>query len=390
MRNHSHSKTSARSIAIVIVFAASVFSLTGCSKAVDAKNSPESGGPPLISAASVLEKSIIETQEFSGRLEAVDHVEIRPRVAGFITAINFKPGAEVKKGDVLVVIDPRPYQAEASRTEAAATSARAKADLAKTELIRAKKLVAEKAISQREVDEKISAFKEFDANAHAAKATHEAANLNLNFTKVHSPISGRVSKAEVTFGNLVDANIILTSVVSSNPIYGSFDVDEETYLRIGSFARKGEPVTVKMGLANETGFPHEGELDFIDNRLDPATGTIRIRAIFDNKRGLFTPGLFARLKLGGARYNAVLIDDRAVGTDQSKKFVMVLGPDNKVNYRSVTLGPMADGLRVVREGLKAGEVIVVNGLQKVHPGDVVTPQKVPMKSSAEHTQASSK
>lgn len=371
-----------RPAAIMLALVTSVLALAGCGKTVDAKSGPAPGGAP-ISAASVLERSIAETQEFSGRLEAVDRVEIRPRVAGFITAINFKPGAEVKKGDVLVVIDPRPYQAEASRAEAVASSARAKADLAKLESARAEKLVTEKAISQREADEKISAFKELDANARAAQASLDAAKLNLGFTKVHSPISGRVSKAEVTLGNLVDGNIILTSVVSSNPIYASFDGDEETYLRVGSIARKGVPVAVKIGLANETGFPHEGKLDFVDNRLDPATGSVRMRASFSNADNAMVPGLFARVQLGGgsgesALTKAVMIADRAVGTDQNRKFVFVVNADKKAEYRPVKLGPTVDGLRVVREGLKPGEIVVVNGLQRVRPGAPVTAEIVLM------------
>ncbi len=200
----------------------------------------------------MVEKTITETQEFSGRLEAIEQVQIRPRVAGFITAINFKPGSQVKKGDVLFVIDPRPFQAEANRAEAAAGSARAKADLAKVELARAEKLLADKAIAQREYDASSSSLKQLDADARAAQAQFEAARLNLSYTQVTSPINGRVSKAEITLGNLVDASAVLTSVVSLDQIYASFDGDEETYLRVGAAAHQGKPATVKIGLANET------------------------------------------------------------------------------------------------------------------------------------------
>ncbi|MES2260235.1 MAG: efflux RND transporter periplasmic adaptor subunit [Pseudomonadota bacterium] len=355
--------------------------LAGCDVANSkTQEAPAAAGGPPISAAAVVEKSVTETQEFSGRLEAVEHVEIRSRVSGFITAVNFKPGSEIKKGDVLFVIDARPYQAEMSRAEAAAHSARAKADLAKLELSRAEKLLADKAIAQREYDEKASGLKELDANARAAQAQFEAAKLNVTYTQVTSPINGRVSKAEITLGNLVDPAAVLTSVVSVDRIYASFDGDEETYLRVGSLSHKGEPVIVKVGLANETGFPHEGKLEFVDNRLDPQSGSVRMRATFANTDNVLVPGLFARVQLAGAQGGkaALLINDRAVGTDQNRKFVYVVGADSKAEYRPVTLGPQIDGLRVVRDGLKAGEKIVVNGLQRVRPGAPVTAQIVEM------------
>ncbi|TFW09779.1 efflux RND transporter periplasmic adaptor subunit, partial [Oxalobacteraceae bacterium OM1] len=288
--------------------------------------------------------------------------------------------AEVKKGDVLFVIDPRPYQAEASRTEAAALAARAKADLAKLEWQRAEKLVADKAIAQREADEKASGYKELDASARAAHAAYEAAKLNLGFTKVHSPIDGRVSKAEITLGNLVDASVVLTSVVSNQAVYASFDGDEDAFLRVGSQARKGQPVTVRVGLANEDGFPHEGKLEFVDNRVDPATGSVRMRALFKNADQSLAPGLFARVQLApaGAGAKAALVAERAIGTDQNRKFVYVVTNEGKAEYRPVRLGPVLDGMRVVREGVKPGEKVIVNGLQRVRPGAPVTAETVPM------------
>ncbi len=231
--------------------------LPGCDKANSAPAPAAQAGPP-ITASTVIERSITETQEFSGRLEAVERVDIRTRVGGFITAVKFKPGSMVRKGDVLFEIDPRPFQAEANRAEAAATSARARADLAKLELARAERLLADKAIAQREFDEKASGLKELDANVRAAQASLEAARLNLGYTRVHAPISGRVSKAEVTTGNLVDGAVVLTSVVSNNPIYATFDGDEDTFLRVGRVAQRGEAVNVRVGLANEAGFPHQG------------------------------------------------------------------------------------------------------------------------------------
>lgn len=363
--------------AALSLLAALVLSACGQPSAMEA---PQANAGPPITAAAVLERLVIETQEFSGRIEAVEQVQIRPRVSGFIAAVNFKPGAEVKKGDVLFVIDPRPYQAEASRTEAAALAARAKADLARRELSRAEMLVADNAISKREAEEKAAAYKELEASAQAAQAAHDAAKLNLGFTRVHAPIDGRVSKAEITLGNLVDASMVLTSLVSTKSVYASFDGDEEAYLRIGAQARRGQPLTVRAGLANEEGFPHEGKLEFVDNRLDPATGSVRMRAVFKNADNVLTPGLFARVQLApaGPGASAALVAERAVGTDQDRKFVYVVTPEGKAEYRAVRLGPVVDGMRVVREGVKPGEKVIVNGLQRVRPGAPVTAETVPM------------
>ncbi|PWF39971.1 efflux RND transporter periplasmic adaptor subunit [Massilia glaciei] len=354
--------------------------LTGCDPATGKTADAAQAGPP-VTAAAVIERSINETQEFSGRLEAVERVEIRARVGGFITSVNFKPGGLVPKGDVLFVIDPRPYQAEADRADAAAASARARAELAGLELARSERLLADKAIPQREYDEKASSVKELGANARAAQASHRAAQLNLGYTRVLWPINGRVSKAEFTTGNLIDGAVVLTSVVSNNPIHASFDGDEETYLRVGRLAQKGDVVGVRIGLANEAGFPHEGKLDFVDNRLDADTGSVRLRATFDNADNLLVPGLFARVQLGGgaaARTRVAMINELAVGTDQDRKFVYVVKADGTAEYRPVKLGPAVGGLRVVRDGLKAGENIVANGLQRVRPGAPITVAMVPM------------
>ena len=357
--------------------------LSGCGDATGKAAEAQAPAAPPVSAALVLERQVAETQEFSGRLEAIERVEIRSRVSGFITAVNFKPGSEVKKGDVLFVIDPRPYQAEAARAEANAASSRAKLELARRELARAESLLADKAIAKREYDEAAAAQKELEANAAAAQAQLEAARLNLAYTRVTSPIDGRVSKAEITLGNLVDASAVLTSVVSLDRIYASFDGDEETYLRVGARAQQGAPVAVRVGLANEEGFPHEGKLEFVDNQLDARTGSVRMRAAFDNADRTLAPGLFARVQLGAAdSRKAVLISDRAVATDQSRKYVFVVGAGNKAEYRPVKLGPTVDGLRVVREGLKGGEKIVVNGLQRVRPGAPIAPQMVAMDAAS--------
>ncbi|MGO4475333.1 efflux RND transporter periplasmic adaptor subunit [Massilia sp. 2TAF26] len=374
-------RSAVRPVVLALGAAGVAVLIAGCSdatgKAAEAQTQAQAGPP--VSAAVVVEKPVADTQEFSGRLEAVEHVEIRPRVSGFITAVNFKPGATVRKGDVLFVIDPRPFQAEAERADAAARSARAKAELAKLELTRAERLLGDKAIAQREYDASASAQKELEANARAAQAQYETAKLNLGYTRVVAPIDGRVSKAEITLGNLVDASSILTSVVSLERIYASFDGDEDTYLRVRSQAHSGQPVTVRVGLANEEGFPHEGKLEFVDNQLDTRAGSVRMRAIFANKDDVMAPGLFARVQIGGGSEKpALLISDRAVGTDQSHKFVFVVDKDGKAEYREVKLGPVVEGLRVVKAGLKPGEKIVVNGLQRVRPGSPITAQTVPM------------
>jgi multidrug efflux system membrane fusion protein len=363
--------------------------LAGCDIANGKTPAAESAPPGApITAARVIERAITETQEFSGRTESIERVEIRSRVGGYIDSVNFQPGAKVHKGQLLFQIDPRPYQAEANRAEAAANAAKAKAELARLELSRAERLLADKAIAQREYDERASSLKELEANARAALAQYDTARLNLGYTRIIAPIDGRASKAEITAGNLIDASAILSSVVSDARIYASFDGDESTYLRVGAQAHGGRPVKVRIGLASETGFPHEGQLEFVDNRLDVQTGAVRMRAVFANADNLLVPGLFARVQLdtgsgGKDKANAMLIDERAVGTDQNRKFVYVVTADSKAEYRQVTLGEAAEGLRIVRSGLKAGETIVVNGLQRVHPGAPLAPQLVAMDSGAQ-------
>lgn len=339
-----------------------------------------------VTVASVLEREIAEWDEFTGRLEAIDSVEIRPRVTGYIDRIAFREGGEVKAGDLLFIIDPKPYQAELQRAEAQVSSARAQAQLAAQLLANASKLRQAGAISQDEFDERKSADAVAREAVRAAEAEANVARLNLGYTRVTSPIAGRVSKAEITEGNLVTGGTqdatLLTTVVSLDPIYAEFEGDEQIYLRYTQLDREGDrqssrdaPNPVFMGLANEDGFPHEGHMVFVDNQVNPRTGTIRARAIFDNGAGLFTPGLFARIQLlGSGKYKAVLITDRAVGTDQDRKYVLVVNKEKTIEYRAVKLGRVVDGLRIVKEGLRPGELIVVNGLQRVRPGALVQPQ----------------
>jgi len=374
-------------LASVAVFTAL---LTGCGQSGGAAQAP----PPQVSVAAVVEKRVKDWDEFTGRFQAVETVEIRPRVSGYIDKIAFKEGGLVKQGDLLFVIDPRPYQADYDRAAADLKRYKTALDLARIESARVLRLRESGAVSQEELDERTSTVAQAEANVAGAQAALESAALNMGFTRVTSPVTGRVSRAEVTRGNLVtggnNGGTLLSSVVSMDPIYLYFDSDEQAYLRYMQMARSGERTSpreatspVHIGLANEEGFPHSGTMDFVDNQLNPQTGTIRARAVFANKDGLFTPGLFARVQLVGSDdYNAILIDDRAVNTDQSQKYVFLLGADNKVEYRKIKLGRVIDGLRIVREGLKPGDVIVVNGAQRVHPGLTVAPQRVTMGGDA--------
>lgn len=338
-----------------------------------------------VSVAKVLEQPVNEWDEFTGRLEAPETVEIRPRVSGQIDEVAFTEGSLVKKGDLLFQIDPRPFQAEVRRLEAQLAQSRATASRSENEAQRGERLRLNNAISAELADSRTSAAQEARAATAAIQAQLDLAKLNLSFTRVTSPISGRVSRAQITAGNLVTADVTpLTSVVSTDKVYAYFDADERVFLKYTQLARqgqRGQATPVYMGLSNEDGNPHLGQMNFVDNQVNPQTGTIRGRAVFDNKDGAYTPGLYARLKLvGSGTYSAVLINDEAVGTDLGKKFVLVMDDDNKPAYRAVELGPKIEGLRIVRNGLNKDDTIIVKGLQRARPGSPVTPETVPMAS----------
>jgi RND family efflux transporter MFP subunit len=378
-----------RILAVILlgVSACALSSIGGCGKS---GGSAQSAPPPQVTVAQVLEKRVKDWDEFTGRLQAVETVEIRPRVSGYIDKVAFTEGGQVKRGDLLFVIDPRPYQAEYDRAAADVKRYKTALELARIELVRVQRLKDSGAVSEEELDERKSTVAQAEANVAGAEAAREAASLNLNFTQVTSPIAGRVSRAEVTRGNLVtggsNGGTLLSSVVSMDPMYLYFDADEQSYLRYAKMARSGVGPSskdaqnpVQVGLADEEGFPHPGAVDFVDNQLNPQTGTIRARAVLQNKSGQFTPGLFARVQLlVSGEYSAILIEDRAVNTDQNQKYVLLLGANNQIEYRKVKLGRVIEGLRIVREGLKPGDVIVVNGAQRAHPGVTVTPQRVTM------------
>jgi len=348
---------------------------------------PHAAPLPQVTVAQAISRQVTEFDEFTGRFEAVERVEVRPRVSGYISSVNFTDGSEVKKGDVLFVIDPRPYVADRDRARAQLAQARSQLVLAKSERERATKLLGQHAISQEEFDTRAAGSEQAQANVEAAQAALDAAALNVEFTRVIAPISGRISRALVTSGNFVsNGQTLLTTLVSLDPIYVAFDGDEQAYLKYAKLAHEraraasGEARNpVQVGLADENGYPHQGAMVFLDNALDPATGTIRSRALLDNHERLFTPGLFARIRLlGSAQRAAVLVNDSAIGTDQTVRYVLVLSAGDKVEYRPVQLGPVIDGLRVVQSGLAPGETVVVNGLQRVRPGGQVQAQHVAM------------
>ncbi|MEA3112371.1 MAG: rane fusion protein multidrug efflux system [Caballeronia sp.] len=337
-----------------------------------------------VDVAMVVSKTITDYQNYSGRLEAVDKVEIRPLVPGTIVAVHFADGALVKKGDALFTIDPRPYVAAVDQAAAQLAAAQARNGYTSTDAARAERLLADNAIAKRDYDEKQNASHEAAANLKAAQAALETAKINLTYTQITAPVSGRVSRAEMTVGNIVSTGSsapLLTTLVSVSPIYASFDVDEQTYLRYLSRDSRAS-VPVSLGLANEEGFSREGKVASVDNQLNTGSGTIRVRARFDNADASLVPGLYARIKVGGGTpHPAVLIDDAAIGTDQDKKFVMVVDADNRVQYREVTPGTLSEGMRVIVKGLQPGERIVVNGLQRVRPNDVVKANSVAMASA---------
>ncbi|TBR35811.1 MULTISPECIES: efflux RND transporter periplasmic adaptor subunit [Dyella] len=343
------------------------------------------GGPPEVTVAQVLVRQVSDSDEFTGRLQAVDTVQLRPRVGGYVDSIHFTEGAAVKKGQLLFRIDPRPFQAEVDRLTANLNQARAEQALAEANAGRGRKLLDQHAISREEADRLDTASQSSKAQVASTTAALQAARLNLGFTEVRAPIDGRVSNALVTPGNLVTSNDVLTSVVSVDPVYAYFDVDEHSYLKLDEQRRAhGGAPRVAMALANEKGFPHAGRIDFVDNQLRAGSGTIRLRAVFDNADARYTPGLYVRVQLrSDAQSKRALIDDRAVATDLGNKYVYVLTKDRKVEYRKITTGPILDGLRVVNDGLGAGDVVVVNGLQRIRPGAEVNPTKVAMDSRAQ-------
>jgi membrane fusion protein, multidrug efflux system len=374
-----------------VAAAAAVFMVPGTGSPTQGQSVPEPPPATPVSVAIVEQRDIALWDEFSGRLEAIERVDVRARVAGQVQTVHFREGALVRQGDLLITIDPAPYAAEVRRAEAQVAAAQAELVLARSELDRSRQLWERRVVPQRDLDERLNAERGAEANLRAAEAGLEVARLNLGYTSVRAPVAGRVGRLEVTVGNLVAAGPgapVLTTLVSIDPIYASFSADEETVARVlGSLG--AEPhgqlgrIPVRMDTATSDGTSYEGALQLVDNQVDGSSGTVFARAVFANPDGLLIPGQFARLQVGRATTEpAVLVSERAVGTDQDKKFVTVVGQDDKAEYREVTLGPSVDGLRVVTQGVAPGERVVVNGLQRVRPGTLVAPQLVPMLAEA--------
>jgi multidrug efflux system membrane fusion protein len=356
----------------------------GCRKASSIPQRP----PAAVTASQPVKREIIDWDEYPGRLEAVDMVEIRARVSGYLESVHFIDGAEVNKGDLLMVIDPRPYKAELDRAQALLEQAVTRQQLATSERERAEKLLKSKAVSEEEADTRSKAEREAQAMTHSAEAMVEVAKLNLEYTQIHAPISGRIGRKLITEGNLVNGNqgqaTLLATLVSLDPIYCYFDPDERAVLKYQKMSREGGEniqggkVPCELELANEQGYPHKGRLEFTDNQINPATGTLRMRGIFANPgpKRVLEPGFFSQIRIpGSSPYSALLIPDVAIGTDQERKFVYVLTAQDTVDYRPLQLGPLFEGMRVVRSGLQPDDWVVVNGLTALQPGAKVNPTR---------------
>jgi RND family efflux transporter MFP subunit len=367
-----------RLLALVGVFA-------GCRGA-----EPVTPPPPKVTVSAPIVRNVVEWDEYTGRLESTESVEVRARVSGYLQSIHFKDGQVVKKGALLFVIDARPYQAEVDRLSAEQQLAQARLELARSDYARAQKLLEFRAISQEEADTRAATERQAQQSVEAAAAAVKAAKLNVEFTRVTAPISGRISRRLVTEGNLINGgsaeSTLLTTIVSLDPIYCYFEADERSYLKYARLDREGSRPSsrrtqnpVYLALADEKTFERKGHIDFVDNRLDPKTGTMSGRAVFNNKDLSLTPGLFARVRLQGSNpYPAVLVPDEAIGSDQAQKYVFVMSGDNTVEYRAVQLGPLIHGFRVIREGLRADELFIANGIQRARAGIQVNPEKRPI------------
>jgi multidrug efflux system membrane fusion protein len=358
-----------------------LLALAACS-AGEAQDAPAAAPPVDVTTAEVLVRDLHDWADYTGRIEAVDSVEIRARVSGYLESVEFEEGGRVAKGDVLFKIDPRPFRAEVDRLRAQRDQAKAELRLAESNHGRGERLFKQKAISREELESLQANASVAKAKVAAVEAALEAAELDLAFTRVTAPISGRVSRAVVTPGNLVDSSTLLTTLVSDAAVYVYFDADEHSYLEHVRDSANEDGTRVYVGLINEEGYPHSARLDFVDNHLDAEHGTIRARAVLDNRDGRFTPGLFARVRLvGGDAERSTLVEDRAIGTDLGRKFVLAVTDGNVVEYRPVEIGRLVNGLRVVTSGLGEGDVVIVNGLQRVRPGMPVMQTRVVMEGS---------
>lgn len=367
----------------VLVLSLSALAFVSCEQKTTKSDAPPA---PKVTVAKPVVKKVVEWDEFVGRLEPIKMVNLRARVGGYLEKIHFKEGTVVKEGDLLFTIDSRPYMAAVEGAKAELDRTRTRAELARNEAKRAETLIQSRAIAAEDYDTRLKSAAEAEAAVRVAEAALRKAELDLEFTQVRAPISGRISYAPVTEGNLVTGgerdSTLLTTIVALDPIYCYFEVDEASALKYRELHRKGtrvsplfKPIPIEMGLSNETGFPRKGQVDFVDNVLRPDTGTIRARGVFENPDQLMAPGFFARVRIpGSGEYEALLIRDEAIGSDQGRAFVFVIGDDNIAEYRPIDVGPMENGLRIVRSGLKAGERIVINGVVNIRHGSKVVPE----------------
>jgi RND family efflux transporter MFP subunit len=360
--------------------------MIGCGSHDDA--APKQGPLPNVKIAQPLAQEVTEWDEYTGRIEAVNSVDVRARVSGYLEKVNFKAGDKVHKGDLLFVIDPKPFAAQLNYAEAELERAKSRHELAKNDLARAERLFRAKAISEEEHDARSKGLREAVAAVQSAQANVNTARLNLEFTQVHSPIDGRIGRELITAGNLVNGGggdaTLLTFIVSTDPVYVYVDADERSALKYrrqaqqeGRGSLEDEKTPVQLAVADEVDFPHQGHLDYVSPREDTATGTVTLRGVFPNPDELLSPGFFARMRVrGSAPYQAILVPDRAIGTDQAQRFVWVVNQDNQVEYRKVELGAHIGQSRVITQGLKPEDWTVIEGIQRIKPGAKVNPERI--------------
>ena len=382
------------------VTVSSLLALLALSACGDSGKQASAPSGPAVTVSQPVQKEITEWDEYTGRFGAVDSVEVRARVNGYLNSVNFKPGQTVKKGELLFVIDPRPFRIAQDQAEAQLVQAKTAAALTAKDLDRAASLLQSKNVSEQFYDQRLQNKQSADAALKAAQANLDNARLNVEFTEVRAPVAGRVSREMVSPGNLVSGggtgSTLLTTIVSLDPIYFYFDADEAEYLKYQRLAKAGKRPSsrdvanpVELQLADEHDWPHKGKMDFVDNQFDAKTGTMRGRAIFENAEGVLSPGLFARIRLAGSgKYTAILLPDEAIGTDQVQRLISVVDADNKVTLRPVKLGPVVEGLRVIREGIAPEDWIVIKGVQRARAGTTVNPEHKPLPGSLSAMEAS--
>ena len=363
-----------------LVGALLILLLAACGK--DDKSAQAPAAPP-VTVAQPLAKKVTDWDEYTGRFTAVQSVELRAQVSGYLDQIKFTDGQLVEKGQLLFVIDPRPYQATLDKAKADLQVAESRRDLATSDLARATKLLAAHAVSQEEYDTRAQTSQETEASVASAKAATRTASLNLEFTEIRAPFAGRIGDRKIDIGNLVSGGTLLSTIVSQDPIYFEFEGSEADYLKYVRLSQAGTRPSsrdaanqVYVKLMDETKWTHQGKMNFVDNQLDPNSGTVRGRAVLTNAGPVFQPGMFGRLRLiGSGQYDALLVPDEAIVSDQSTKLLMVVSEDGTVTPHPVTLGPKVDGLRVIRTGVTAADKVIISGLTRARPGAKVTPQE---------------